>query len=343
MFGMDLSRVGYNAEAATMTNSILDATKQYLDSATITNLSNAAKRYTALSHYNPYQIKMPQTSTATVPFTILPIGPADKGSVLMHLIGSRINGMEADITFDTGAGANMISTAMAEKYNLIPLEDATITVSGMAMSEGFLAIAKELKIGDIILYDVPFIVLELTSNNEEADQYFDAFNIMVGSELMLQLKDLTIDFISHQIIIPTTAPTRSDAFPNMCFSSSMNLLTKGEILDTPMLMCLDSGDAAFGSVDYKFYNANKQHIIQNGRPDSIRSAGIAGYLVENCYYVPQMSVTIGGTTVTPPEFVVMTQNSERPEGYDARIGLRTMMLYSKIRFNMVDFVVSAMN
>lgn len=341
MFGMDLSRIGYNAEAASMTNSVLDATKQYLDSATFASLSNTANRYTALSNFKPYQIEMPDAASANIPFEIVPVGPKDKGSVLMHISGGSINGIEADITFDTGAGVNIISPEMAKKFNLIPLENSKMSLGGVGYTEGQGAIAKELKLGDITVRDVPFVIINQTSFNEEADQYIDVFNIVIGSELMLQLKDLTLDFINHTITVPANAPIRSNARPNMCFSSSMNLLTEGKIFNQPNLMCLDSGDAAFGSAGVKFFEANKGYIEANGRQDTIRNAGIAGVVVANCYYVSEIPITIGGQSVTPSEFVVIAQESKIHSEYDVRIGLRTMMLYKKLHFNMVDFVISA--
>lgn len=340
MFGMDLSRIGQNDKAVEIMRSVLDASKQYLDSITISNLTSQANRYEALAAYKPYQIQFNNENIGCIPFAIVPVGPKDKGSVLMHLQESSINEISADITFDTGAGTNIISPEMAEKYNLISLDKTRIGVKGIDRKEGYIAIAKELKLGDIIIKDVPFTVIPLSSHNSEADQYIEAFNIVVGSELMLQLKDLTIDFVNCQITIPTAAPAKSDAIANMCFSPTMNLLTKGKILGTPMMMCLDSGDAAFGSVSELFFDANKEYIEQNGRQDSIRTAGIGGFLIEDCYYMPNMPITIAENTVTPLEFVVKTKKSSNNDEYDANIGLRTIMLFGKIRFNMVDFTVS---
>ncbi len=252
MFGMDLSRTGQNDKAVEIMRSVLEASKQYLDSITISNFISQANRYEALSAYKPYQIQFDNENIGYIPFTIIPVGPKEKGSVLMHLQESSINGSVADITFDTGAGTNLISPEMAEKYNLIPLEKTRVSVMGVSEKEGYIAIAKKIKLGNITVCDVPFTVISLSSNNSEADQYIDAFNIVVGSDLMLQLKDLTIDFVNRQITIPTVAPVRSNAIANMCFSPTMNLLTKGKILNTPMMMCLDSGDAAFGSASQHF-------------------------------------------------------------------------------------------
>lgn len=341
MFGMDLSREGFNAEAASMINSIVAQTKQYLDSATIDDLTASANRYAALAPYKPYQIEFTQNGDAIMPFSIVPVGPKDKESVLMHLTNSTINGIEADITFDTGAGMNIVSHEMAEKYNLIPLEGTKITVAGISKSDGYIAIAKELKLGNIIVKDVPFVVASLSSHNEEADKYIDSFNIVIGSELMLRLKDLTLDFSTNQIVVSKEVAPRKNIAPNMCFSAGMNLLTKGAILGSHTIMCLDSGDASFGELNHSLYEAHKEHIINNGRLDSIRAAGVGGFVELPCYYVTGMTVTIGGNTVMPTDLVVKTQTDQSAMAYDANIGLRTMMLFGKIRFNMVDFMVSA--
>ena len=183
MYGMDLSREGYNAEAASMIRAIVDQTKQYMDSAAVEGLTSTAGHYDALAEYKPYQINFSDSTAATIPFSIVPVGPKDKGSMLMHLSNSSINRQPADITFDTGAGMNMISPEMADKYGLTALDDARQTVFGVGRRVGRIAIAKELKLGDLVVRDVPFVVVSLSSGNEEADQYTECFNIVVNVKL----------------------------------------------------------------------------------------------------------------------------------------------------------------
>lgn len=344
MFGMDLNRVGQNEAAASMTNSVLDATRQYLDSAMVSNLASQAKRYSALAAYNPYQIQFNGDSTGMVPFAIVFVGPAEKGSVLMHLQESTINGIPADITFDTGAGTNLISPEMAEKYNLIPLEGTRITVDGVAKKDGYMAIASELRLGNITIKDVPFSVVSILSDNREADQYTDAFSIMLGSDLMLRLKDVSINFTTNKITVPSKAPfipVKTDTNPNLCFSSSMNLLCRGTIHDEPMLMCIDSGDASYGSIGNAFFESNKQYVLDNGIKDTVRMAGIGGVNYIDCYKLSNMKISLGNHTVEIPEFVVATEKEAGPGGqHECNIGLRTLMLYSFVRFNLVDFVLT---
>ena len=336
MFSMDLSRVGDHTTAAAVLSSILNATKQYLDPETINKFQNYIDRYNALSSYSTYTIKFADEK-GIVPFHTIPVGKPENKSVLIQLENSSINGLNAAITFDTGAATNVISDSLARQLDLIPL-DVETKVEGEGIHSGTFAIAKELRIGNITVYDVPFTVMNITSNNDEADQYVDCFNIILGSELMLQLKDLTIDFINNQIIVPSEAPIKTDVPANMCFSSQMNLLAKGVIYDNSMLMNIDTGDASFGSLGSKFLADNKDFITSHSKLDSVRYAGIGGIRITECYKVPDLELKLGGHSVVIPFINVPLQDS--PHGYECNLGLKTLMLFSKVHFNLVDFVIT---
>ena len=152
----------------------------------------------------------------------------------MQLRESTKNGMSAEIMFDTGCASNIISPEMAEKYGLIALDGAKVSVDGVGQIDGYLAIAKELQLGNITIKDVPFTVtsMSLSSVDDEAARYADAINIILGNDLMLQLKDITFDFVTNSLAIPSEAtlnPVKTDAKPNMCFAGTRNLLCKCEI------------------------------------------------------------------------------------------------------------------
>ena len=98
---------------------------------------------------------------------------------------------------------------------------------------------------------------------------------------MLQLKDLTIDFVNHEITVPSVAPKRSQASPNMCFSSHMNLLGTVIVQGNPVLMNMDTGDASYGSLDSGFFESNKEYITTNCKLDTIRTGGLVEYKPRN--------------------------------------------------------------
>ncbi|MDE6222221.1 MAG: retroviral-like aspartic protease family protein [Muribaculaceae bacterium] len=344
MFGKDLNRVGENEFAASMIKQTIDATGQYLDSAAVANLTLMANWYSALAAYNTYQIQDKGDSVGKVPFAIVPMGPKEKGGVIMQLRESAINGMSADIMFDTGCASSIISPEMAEKYGLIPLDGTKVSVDGVGKKDGYLAIAKELQLGNITVKDVPFTVasMSLSSVNEEAARYADAVNIILGNDLMLQLKDITVDFVTNNLTVPSEATAKTDAKPNMCFDDTRNLLCKCEIQDNPLLMLIDSGDASYGTLGEEFFEHNKQFVVDNGTKTTVRQAGIGGVKFNERYLLSDMKLSVGGHAVEIPEIDVRTRKEEGAgsESEGGVLGLRSLMLYSSVRFNFVDFVLT---
>ena len=127
----------------------------------------------------------------------------------------------------------------------------------------------------------------------------------------------------------------------MCFSSSMNLLGKGTIHGNQMLMNIDTGDASYGSLGKGFFEKNKEYITIHCKLDTIRNAGIGGVNVSECYRVPNLSIELGNNQIIAPEIVVVLQdNMGGAFGYECNLGLKSLMLFRKIRFNMVDFVLT---
>lgn len=338
MLSMDLSKVGDNAKAASILSSVLDATKQYLDSAATEGVQRYIDQYVALTPYKPYSISF-SGEKGCIPFRIVQVGNPERESLLMHLDDCSINGLNADITFDTGAGVNIISDSLARKYNLIPLK-AYNNLMGVGKQKAHYAIAKELNLGNIIIHDVPFLVVDLTLDNREANKHIGCYSIVVGSDLMMQLKDLTLNFVDRKITVPSIAPARSATPANMLFSQQMNLLTKGTILNDAMWICIDTGDASYGSLNKDFLNKNKDYILANAHPDTIRIAGIGGVKILDGYILPDITASIGGNTAILPNIFVNKGLNPLASDYECNLGLKSLMLFGKIRFNLVDFTIT---
>lgn len=337
MFSMDLSRVGKNEDAHRLLSSVLGAVSQSADSASLSPYYNMMAQYKALTKYVPYMITV-NGDRGIVPFDSVQAGKAESRLYLLRLRDASINGCEAKITFDTGAGVNVITDSLAREYGLEFL-DADAATMGVALSTGRYAIAKELKMGNITVNDVPFYVIDIRSHHEEADKYTNVFECMVGLELMLQLKDVTLDFQAMEISVPKFAPAPADARPNLCFSSDMNLLTVAEINQHPTLVKLDSGDAGFGRLNKQFFESNKEYITTHCKSDTVRQAGVGGVWSVLCYKMPDVRICLGGNTITIPEIAVQT---EQHDNYleENNFGLKSMMLYRKVRFNLVDMIIT---
>ncbi|MDE6022883.1 MAG: hypothetical protein K2G13_05205, partial [Muribaculaceae bacterium] len=133
-------------------------------------------------------------------------------------------------------------------------------------------------------------------------------------------------------------PKKTETSPNLCFSSGMNLLAKGNINGTALLMNIDTGDSGYGSTGKNFYEKNKKFIKSKGTPATFRKAGIGGVVISKGYKVPDMSLELGGNTVVLPSLNVMKKTDSF--GYECNLGLKSLMLFKTVRFNLVDFVLT---
>ncbi len=337
MYSMDLSRVGRNEDAYNLLSSVLSSAYQMVDSANLSPYSNMTAQYKALTRYSPYQISI-EGEEGKVPFEIIPVGKAESGQCMMQITEAEINGNQVKITFDTGAGVNVVTDSLANAYGLDFL-DANVAATGVESSAGRYAIAKELRIGNITVKDVPFYVIDIRSHNEEADKYTSVLGFIVGSELMLQLKDVTLDFLAKEIQVPRIASEPSNSRPNMCFSSGMNLLTTAEINKQSLLIKLDSGDASYGALNKRFFELNKDYLTTHCQNDTIRMGGVGGVWIGLCYKLQDAILTLGGNSIKIPSIEVMTEQ-QGDFMNDNNLGLRSMMLFRKVRFNLVDMVLS---
>lgn len=338
MYSMDLSRVGKNEDACQLLSSVLAAAYQAVDSAALVPYANMAAQYKALTKYSPYQIAI-DGRQGVIPFDIIPAGKPESGQCIMQISDAAINGNSVRITFDTGAGVNVITDSLAVAYGLEFL-DANVAATGVKSSAGRYAIAKELKLGNITVTDVPFYVIDIRSHNAEADKYIGVLEFIVGSELMLQLKDLTLDFAAKEIQVRCDVPDPSDARPNMCFSSGMNLLTTATINQQPLLIKLDTGDASFGTLNTDFFEQNKDYLTSNCKSDTIRQGGVGGVWQVLCYKLPDAALSLGGNQVCIPSIEVQTEWQNDYYMHDNNLGLRSMMLFRRVRFNLVDMILS---
>ena len=337
MYSMDLSRVGKNEDAYNFLSAALSSAYQMVDSTSLKPYANMAAQYKSLTQYSPYQISI-TGDMGIVPFDTIPTGKQGSKQYLMQITEARINDNPVKITFDTGAGVNVITDSLARAYGLEFL-DADVAATGVASSAGRYAVAKELVLGNIKVNDVPFYVIDIRSHNDEADKYIDVLEFIVGSELMLQLKDVTLDFDAKEIQVPAVAAAPTNECPNMCFSSDMNLITQTEVNGQPQIMKLDSGDAGFGRLNKFFFDANKEYLTTNCESDTVNMAGVGGVWSVLCYKLLNASFTLGGNSVTVPVFDVQTEQHGNYMEED-NLGIRSMMLFRKVRFNLVDMILT---
>lgn len=339
----DLSKLGRNAEAAELINDIIGATRQHLDSTTIESFSNFAKQYEAFSHFTINKLVLPEKETPRIEFDLDSIHikfdvdslhSENSNSCYMKLRNSTLNGKPLAFTFDTGAGVNIISDSLAVEYGIKPL-DATISAEGMGEQDGWLGLAEEIKIGNIIIKNVPFYVITIRTGNEKIDHYAKHLNMLLGIQIMQVLKEFTIDFNSNEITVASNPTTTPDIAPNMCYSNSLQLI--GNFNDGDIQAIIDTGAADYCSLYKNYYLRHEDEIKANGTSDTERTGGAGGIRITDGYNLSDFHLTLDGHTVILPEVYVSEENEQESDGL---IGIDALCLFKRLHFNMNDMTLT---
>ena len=92
----------------------------------------------------------------------------------------------------------------------------------------------------------------------------------------------------------------------------------------------------------EFFENNKQFVLENGTKDTVIQGGIGGVRFNERYLLSNMKISLGGHTMEIPEIDVRIKQEEGvgSESEGGVLGLRSLMLYSSVRFNFVDFVLT---
>lgn len=333
------SKLGENTQAAHTLSQILDTTKQFLDSISILSFNNQINRYYELSKFSPYRVskKFPEVSLPIKLDTAVII--KDKPTnIKVFLTDCEINEKGCDIIFDTGAGMNVISTRLAKEMGLKFL-DTQMSAYGLNYVHNIpLAIADSLKLGDITIYDVPFLVLDITSGHETLDAQLSNIEIVIGFEVMNALRHLKLDFKNSCLMLSDKSFVPNNTQPNMMIANGQQLIVKGLVSNNPILMALDTGDGSFGIFFCNSWQFMKSYITPDQKPTDAVFGGSGGFDKVSLYRIKDIPLTIGNNSITIPQIDLSETYSA--EDCNVRIGLKTLTLFESVSFDMEQMIMS---
>lgn len=81
--------------------------------------------------------------------------------------------------------------------------------------------------------------------------------------------------------------------------------------------------------------------MAHSAPETVRTAGIGGVHISEAYNLPHVTISLGGSAVTVPEITVNPGLNPLATDYECNLGLKSLMQFGSIRFNMVDLTIAA--
>lgn len=173
--------------------------------------------------------------------------------------------------FDTGAMMNVVSLPIARQMGMQLLNDS-IRINGTVNDAGFarMALAKEIKTGNVVLQNVPFVITNPIEHPE--DEQIKPIEMVIGFPVISALKHIRICRDEQKI----------ELLPSSTQKHTTNMLSAGgcpfiRLYNDciPLTFVLDSGSSSTWLTE-KYYRANEQFIITQANPGQRELVGVGG-------------------------------------------------------------------
>lgn len=333
------SKAGHNKKAADILRDFLQQAQNKLDSTYARMFASHERQFREMAKYAVNKVEG-DLKACDIPFRIDSIGPEKKRSIQMT-IPAEVNGIGCDINFDTGASVNIISPELARKCGMRMI-DARSWVAGVNMVMGGVALADRVKLGNLVLRNVPFNVIKITSGNAVADQYLRHMDCVMGIPLMRVLRKVQIDFAGNRLLVSREVPAKSE--PNLCMNSSNGLMQlQMEHDGDTLIVNPDTGAGHLATLYYRYFKRNAAAVTYKGARTVNSSAGVGGISVTKGYLLKDFSLGIGGISYLLPDvFISMEAESDRniPASFDGNVGLEYFQKFKFVTFDLDHMAVS---
>lgn len=267
--------------------------KKYLTVEEFDGYQNSFGLWNALRDTPPQKVVMTGESKIQ--------GSRDKANLLNLPV--QVNGQNEDFVFDTGANLSTITVSTAKKLGLKLIESGvSVGTSSDIKVTSKLAVAPELRLGQAVIHNVIFLVLD------DKSLFFPQLNYqidgIIGFPVMEGIGRVTIAKSNEVKFSASKGDAKAE--PNMCFEN-LKPLVQATANGRKMIFMFDSG-AVNSSFYTLFFEANKQRVLDSGPSQKVKVGGAGGFKLVDAYYLKDLELTIGGKMARFPRAQVVAES-----------------------------------
>lgn len=260
----------------------------------------------------------------------------------MMFVEAQLNSHTCDVTYDTGAGINMISKQLAKKLCLHIHDFEGTAIDGVGTAGSAFAILDSLRIGDIIYKNVPFQVVDFSTGHQLADSVINEIGLqcVIGLQTMFPLQEIQFDFKNGYLNVPHTQSAVPDYAPNIYISGENVLIMS--VFDKKSNKTIDAlidTGASTSHLTSRYYAANRNLFVGITPNDSIRMAGIGGVEIVKAISTTWEYRVGDGHYMNEPILVSTDENVGFVSKYDCLLGLPSLAQYDCVTINFKDMWV----
>jgi predicted aspartyl protease len=241
-----------------------------------------------------------------------------------------------DFVFDTGANLSVINESYARKTKLqfLNVFFKVRAITGLEVKAN-LAIAKELKLGDITIRNAVFMVFPDNTLSFAKGRY--TINGIIGFPIIEQLQEIHIN--KSSMLVPQMVADRS--IKNFGVDELLPVISVGFSNDT-LPFTFDTG-AQFTFLNAPFYKKYKSLIDTTAEAFDMQIGGAGGVTKVKAYRLPEASFTVANHPVVLKDVAVKTVSpTPKDRLYYGNLGQDVMNQFQEMiinfRYMYVDFL-----
>jgi hypothetical protein len=259
--------------------------------------------------------------------TTLPTTHDLAGLINIHVQSSDI---DTSFVFDTGAGMSSITESLAKKMKFRILPGNEINVAGFSniFNVVQIAVADELRIGDIVIHNEPFLVFKDEALTFAGGAY--KINGIIGFPVAKELGSITITPGALQIndLLLEDATTEKNLFIEL-LHPVLFLKYKKKLLP----FNFDTG-AGSSQLSKKFFTAYRNEVTKSGQYKTNQNASAGGTRKYKAFMADNVHFMLNEQEIIFPVIEIdIEHNHVSSEGLYGNIGQDLLKKYQKVTIN----------
>ena len=327
----DYSKLNRQDSAAWLLETFLDQTKDSPDFPLRDQTRRSLDVYRALSAYRLFETD--GRRSYDLPLTLERIDST--GTLFM--VPCSFNGKASKACFDTGATYNVISTQLAKKWGLRAVAHG-VQVEGTARGEGDVVVADSIRMGNLTMRNVPFVVLDLEANNAHAQSLMGSLELIIGQPFLTRFARYAFDLEQRAVCLYTDTVEANEK-PTLSLPNSLHarVSKNGRVMD----FVLDSGSTT-SSLGTDYYRDYQREVLARGKWDIRGAAGYGGVSYNSVFIMPEVRLSIGSTpfALNEVEVVAMSNRTNAfTRGY-GRLGNDFLRRWGRVEIDNVNMLIT---
>ena len=313
-----------HGEAVEALEMAIDSYAHVADSTYADNLQDAYDAFKPMETFPPQ--KMHITTDVTIP-----VSRNQFGHVMMQVSSG---GQSEDFIFDTGAMLSVVSESCAQRMGIRVLESSGKVGNSVGTKvQSKVGIADSLRIGDLLVENVAFLVLADEMLSIPEVNY--VIHGIVGFPIMYQMKEIRIH--KDECITVPALPTKRDL--HNLFLDGLSPVVCAETNRDTLLFKMDTGATA-SELSKKYFDTYQDEILEKGINRMTKRGGAGAIIDSEIYELENFRLKIGGRELTLPIIHVETEEFSFSKEYDGNLGQDVLMYFNQLILNFEDMYLA---